>query len=239
MPVFSGLTLTFLYYRRDGAVASLTQRGILFVMKIDIHVHCSELSACGRNTMVEMVEAAIESDLDGIVFTNHHKYVPAEDIVELNNRYAPFRVFNGIESTIGGEDLLIIGTMRKAYTSGKDCNYTHTLNQVRADGGCVVIAHPFRLHEEFQMDLQADPPDALEYASTNIYAENYDRIIKLAEDLGIPATVASDAHRAEDVGCRYLDFEVDVNDEKMLAELIRQGRFACVTERNIQRIGAK
>lgn len=211
----------------------------LFVMKIDIHVHCSELSNCGRNTAVEMVEAAIEAELDGLVFTNHHKYMPPEMIAELNNRYAPFRVFNGIESTIEGEDMLIIGSMRDAYKTGKDCSYTRTLSQVRADGGCMVIAHPFRLHEEFRMDIHADPPDALEYASTNIYAENYDRIIRLAEELGIPATAASDAHRAEDVGCRYLELEADVNDEKTLAGLIRRGGFACVTERNIQRIGAK
>lgn len=208
-------------------------------MKIDIHVHCSELSACGRNTAAEMVEAAVVAGLDGIVFTNHHQYMPGEEIAEFHRRYSPFRVFNGIESTIEGEDLLIIGSTRKDYQSGKDCIYTHTISKVRADGGCVVIAHPFRLHEEFQMDLHADPPDALEYASTNIYAENYDRIISLAEDIGIPVTVASDAHRAEDVGCRYLDFDFEIDDEKTLAALIRQGRFTCVTERNIQRIGAK
>ncbi len=216
---------------------SIIQREI--GMKIDIHVHCSELSNCGRNPAVEMIEAGIEAGLDGLVFTNHHKFVPDEQIAQYNSRYAPFRVFNGIECTIEKEDLLIIGSQRAEYTSPKEWSYSAILRQVHDDGGCVVIAHPFRLHEEFQMDLHAEPPDALENSSVNVHAENYARIRQFAEEIGAPVTAASDAHRAEDVGCRYLEFDGDIDDEKALAGMIRQGRFECVIAWNIQRVAAK
>jgi histidinol phosphatase-like PHP family hydrolase len=65
-------------------------------MKIDLHVHCQERSACGKATEEAQVQAAIAAGLDAIVFTDHHRLMPLERLECLNQQYAPFRVFGGI-----------------------------------------------------------------------------------------------------------------------------------------------
>ena len=81
------------------------------------------------------------------------------------------------------------------------------------------------------MDLFADPPDAIECYSNNVKPDKYDRVQTLAAKLGIPVTAGSDGHGIINVGSYYVDFDCYIEDEMMLAEMIRQGRFTCTTER--------
>lgn len=77
-------------------------------MKIDLHVHSSERSACGQAGEEEQIEAAMAAGLNALVFTDHGKLVPESRLRELNEKYAPFRVFSGIEISLG-EDILVFG----------------------------------------------------------------------------------------------------------------------------------
>lgn len=42
-------------------------------MKIDLHVHSSERSACGQAGEEEQIEAAMAAGLNALVFTDHGK----------------------------------------------------------------------------------------------------------------------------------------------------------------------
>ena len=44
-------------------------------MKVDVHVHCSELSACGRNTAREMIEAILQEPEVGRIYEGPVKNV--------------------------------------------------------------------------------------------------------------------------------------------------------------------
>jgi len=66
-------------------------------MKIDLHVHCKELSPCGRSSEEEQIIAAINSGLDAIVFTDHNLLMPKHRLKFFNQKYEPFQIFGGIE----------------------------------------------------------------------------------------------------------------------------------------------
>ena len=78
-------------------------------MKIDLHVHSSERSDCGKATEEAQIRAAIAAGLDAIVFTDHWQFVPLARLKRLNDQYAPFKIFGGIEVTADDEDFIVVG----------------------------------------------------------------------------------------------------------------------------------
>ena len=194
-------------------------------MKIDLHVHTSDRSDCGQASQEEQIRAAIAAGLDGLMFTDHHRLVPPAVLARLNKRFAPFRIFSGIEITVvEKEDILVTGFSDKRLES-RDWHYPALQEFVRSRGGFLCLAHPFRYHPEINIDLAGYPPDALEIYSWNIIRENSGRIRKTAEKLNIPVVCNSDSHSSERIGLFYNILHRVPTDEKELAEILRQGAF--------------
>jgi predicted metal-dependent phosphoesterase TrpH len=139
-------------------------------MKIDLHVHCQERSSCGKATEEAQVQAAIAAGLDAIVFTDHHRLAPIERLEALNQQYAPFRIFGGIEITAQGEDFLVLG-MRHPDLESPDWSYPALYQFVREHGGYIAMAHPFRYRKAIELDLEQFTPDAIEACSPNTPAD--------------------------------------------------------------------
>ncbi len=135
-------------------------------MKIDLHVHTKERSACGQASEEDQICAAIEAGLDAIVFTDHHLLVPREQLKALNDRYAPFRVFGGIEITVDGEDFLVLGFHHRSLEKAS-WTYPELHAFVRKHSGFLALAHPFRYHPDIKIELDRYLPDALEIHSAN------------------------------------------------------------------------
>jgi predicted metal-dependent phosphoesterase TrpH len=196
-------------------------------MKIDLHVHSRERSACGRSGEEKMIQAAIACGLDGLAFTDHHRLVPAERLAELNHRYAPFRVFGGIEvSVVEGEDVLVLGVRDPALES-RDWPYSDLFAFARARAGFLVLAHPFRYHDTIQVDIEQYPPDAIELCSKNIRASDEPRIREVVERCGLRPLCNSDAHRAMDVGLYHSQLGRTPRDERDLLEVLRARDYTC------------
>ncbi len=83
-------------------------------MKIDLHVHASERSSCAVSGEESQIRAAIAAGLDGIAFTDHHRLVNPQRLEQLRQRYAPFKIYTGIEITANKEDWLVFGVVRSA-----------------------------------------------------------------------------------------------------------------------------
>ena len=79
------------------------------MVKIDLHVHTKERSFCGRSTEEEQIRAAIDAGLDAIAFSDHDRLAPHARLQELNEKYAPFRIFGGIEISVNREHILVLG----------------------------------------------------------------------------------------------------------------------------------
>jgi predicted metal-dependent phosphoesterase TrpH len=191
-------------------------------MKIDMHVHTKERSPCAHSTEEEMIEAAIEHGLDGLVITDHERLVPCERLRALNARYAPFRVFGGVELHVEGEDLLVLG-VHDAALEARTWHYPALHRWVVQRGGALILAHPFRHRKEICVDIETYPPHAIEVRSINTPAEEEAHIRAIAERLGLDPVCNSDAHRAADMGRYYTSLTQDPVDDQELAQSLRNG----------------
>lgn len=204
-------------------------------MKIDLHVHSSERSPCGKALEEDQVRAAIGAGLDAIVFTDHHRLAPHERLDQLNQRYAPFRIFGGVEITTDGEDVLVIGVRDAALENAK-WSYPDLHAFVRERGGFIAMAHPFRYHPQIQLDLDRYVPDAIELHSINTSPTHQDQISEVAARLGIPTLCNSDAHTTDGLGKYYNVLQAFPADEQALLALLKAGQFACCNQSRIQSV---
>lgn len=196
-------------------------------MKIDLHVHAKERSACSVAGEEELIKAAIACGLDGLAFTDHHRLVELERLADLNRKYAAFRVFGGIEITVSeGEDLLVLGVHDPALET-RGWGYRELFAFVRERDGFLALAHPFRFYDTIRIDVEQYPPDAVEIRSMNTSACNEQRIRALLERLNLRPLCNSDAHRADHVGAYYNQLERAPRDEKDLFEILRTGAYTC------------
>lgn len=195
-------------------------------MKIDLHVHCRERSNCARASEEEQITAAIRQGLDALVFTDHDRLVPVSRLEALNRRFAPFRIFGGVEISLGNEHALVIG-VRSASLEAGGWDYNHLHQFVRANQGFLALAHPFRFRREIEADLAAAPPDAMEVYSVNTPAHAEVAIRAIAGELQIPLLSDSDAHITEPLGRFYNQLNSAAPDEAALVRLLRAGQFTC------------
>ena len=196
-------------------------------MKIDLHVHASERSPCSSSGEEDMIQAAMAYGLDGLVFTDHHRLVPPERLQDLNRKYAPFRVFSGIEITvIEKEDVLVLGIQDPALESRR-WTYRELFAVARQRNGFLALAHPFRYHNTINIDIETYPPDAIEIHSKNTGVCDEPQIRATLERLGMFPICNSDAHSAEHVGIYYNQLAYTPQDEQELLSILKAGDYTC------------
>lgn len=196
-------------------------------MKIDLHVHTRERSGCSIAAERDLIELARANGLDALVFTDHAHLVPPIRLAELNRDYAPFRTFSGIEiHTLEEEDVLVIG-LQDPRLESMTWSYADLHQFVRAQGGFIVLAHPFRYRDHIQVDIHRFPPDAIEARSLNIAPHNEGRIRRVAEDIGSAVVFSSDAHAVEGVGAFYICLDNYAMTDLALVAILRARNFVC------------
>ncbi len=191
-------------------------------MNIDFHVHTSERSHCAASRENEQIAKAIAAGLDSIAITDHHRLVPREHLAELNRQHPSLKVLTGIEITSDGEDWLVLG-LHDPNLESEAWSYPDLHNYVRANGGTLVWAHPFRYHPDVRMDLRRYPPDAIEGRSHNIRADNVARIHQLADQLHLPTLCNSDAHHTSALGHYYNILHPAANSELEILAALKSG----------------
>ncbi len=195
-------------------------------MRIDIHVHTSRYSECGRSTPEEMVERAIAEGLEALVLTEHNVFWPAEELASLQARYPQIVLLRGAEfTTAEGEDLLVYGPVDEALIALRR-DGARLVREVHTRGGAVVLAHPYRYHPDVPSWLEEHPVDGIEIMSSNIYEHTSRRGRALALKLGLPVTAASDGHHIDSLGMYALDLHRPVHTEWELAQALREGAFS-------------
>jgi len=192
-------------------------------VRIDLHVHTRERSSCAHSSTEDMIRAAIERDLDGLVISDHDRLVPKERLRIINVKYAPFRVFGGVEVTTRGEHILVLG-VDDPEIEGRYWRYPDLHRFVREREGFLAVAHPYRFSpHQIGVDLERFPPDALEVCSRNTPRSAEPRIRELGEELHVPLLSNSDAHRASDVGGYYNELDQKPRDVEALVSILKSG----------------
>jgi predicted metal-dependent phosphoesterase TrpH len=206
----------------EAAVPAGNTRG----MKIDLHVHCKERSNCGKSWAEEQISAAIDCGLDAIVFTDHDRLMPERDLHAFNERYFPFRIFGGIEVTVGDEHVIVLG-IDDPFIEANTWDYPDLHRFVRKRRGFTALAHPFRYRDTINIDLETFPTDAIEFASNNTPEAAGRRIRGIASGLDVPVLCNSDSHIQSTIGRHYNVVHRVPADEAELIQLLKSGAFQC------------
>jgi hypothetical protein len=193
---------------------------------VDCHVHTSDGSGCANHSAEQMAEAAIANNLDAIIITEHNKLTPQRRIDELNEKYAPFRLFSGIEIRIDGDDFLVLG-LHDETLEQKMWNYPDLHRFVRQRGGYIALAHALRYWNGVDSNIFSFKPDALELYSVNIDNLSWhtrQNELKLANALQVKYIANSDAHSTDSY--RYCNIlEKAPQDETELIKLLKNGSY--------------
>lgn len=194
-------------------------------MLIDLHVHTNRYSACGRSTPEEMAAAASALGYDAIVLTDHHHMWSAAEAGELERRTPGLRVFRGMEVTASeGSDFLLYGVDDPSpFFAGMDP--AALVKRAHAQGGVVVLAHPYRYGDRVPQVAEDGLVDGVEVLSNNILAANQGRAAELAATTGMFAVAATDAHHADWLGLYGIRLSRPVDDERALADALRERAF--------------
>jgi predicted metal-dependent phosphoesterase TrpH len=116
-----------------------------------------------------------------------------------------FDVFFGWEETFdGGDDYLIYGLNKEwllEHPEARNWTRGEQYRAVKAAGGCVVQAHPFRQHSHIRrVVLSTGCVDAVEAANVGNYEQSYDGLaMRYAQKLNLPVTAGSDMHNAQQI----------------------------------------
>jgi predicted metal-dependent phosphoesterase TrpH len=193
-------------------------------MKIDLHVHTEERSMCGRSAEEEMIQRAISLGLDAIALTDHDRLVPPAQLATLNAKYAPFRVFGGIEISLGMNHALVLG-IQDAFLEEASWTYRELRDFVEIWDGFLALAHPFRFYRHMHEEIATYPPHAMEVYSHNTPRHAEIRIRKLAGEWNIPLLANSDAHHVDELGAYYNQLNEVPEDDAALVKMLREGAF--------------
>lgn len=196
-------------------------------MKVDLHMHTQERSACGDVPEDVQIRAAIDAGLDGIALTDHRRLPPEKHLDTLRALYAPLRIFCGIEMTVDDEDIVVLGVYDTALEKD-DWNYRDLYDFVTPRGGVLILAHPFRYRPTVRIPVELYPPHAVEIYSCNIAPENADRIAAFAHSIQRPCVSNSDAHGPHVIGHYYTQLDYAVQTDEELCDILHTGAFTAV-----------
>ncbi|MBR5538745.1 MAG: PHP domain-containing protein [Clostridia bacterium] len=199
-------------------------------MLIDLHAHTSGISKCSRLAAPEIIVRAKAHGMDGIALTNHYQksYFSEEELSEFVDSYINeyyytkevgekfgVKVLYGIEVTMElyhKVHMLIYGVdtdFLKRYPTVYEYTQEELYKVVKAEGGVLVQAHPFRGGTTV---LDTKFLDGVEISCHPLYKESYtEKIIGIAKDNNLAVTVGGDYHGdTQRVKCGiYLPDDID------------------------------
>jgi predicted metal-dependent phosphoesterase TrpH len=206
-------------------------------VRIDLHNHTVHGSIDAVNDPDALVELARERGADGIAITDHAK-TRTMGTDELARRHG-FPVFSGMEVSCELGDLLVFGidAIPKEIISGRAIS-----EFVRARGGVLVAAHPYRWDlspkpwigprdPELTFEKALASPllalvDALEAVNGWATQLDVDFTHEVCRRSGLRATGGSDAHGPSEAGRCFTVFESDrIRSDTDLVRALKHDEF--------------
>lgn len=226
--------------------------------KYELHLHTSACSRCAISTSEEMIIAAKEADLSGIVLTNHffrgntaiNRKLPwsqfagayAEDYYNAKKigQAMGIDVIFGIEEGLSeGKEALIYGLSPEdiiAEPNMPNMSLRELADFVHAHGGLIYSAHPFRDRDYIKNpDLE---PDMSCYDSIEVYnrfntQEANQKAEIFAKKHGLKGIAGGDTHCAANIGATGLAFKQRITNEKELVAALKSEDYKFVIDGEI------
>lgn len=202
----------------------------------DIHIHTRRFSGCSFIDYEELIGQAAAARLDGIAVTEHGMRWPDEAFDELRKTAADrgivlingqeINTFNAANRSEG--EFLVFGVRRsltQVYTAAE------LIETVHEEGGIAIAAHPYKLsrggksHYYGAGDLVYKLKlDGMELCHPDHSDMAMKKVQKAMDDLKIPGTGGSDAHKILNIGSHVTIFENAILSEEDFIREIRAGR---------------
>ncbi len=216
--------------------------------KYETHLHTREASACASCKGEEYIDVYLRLGYKGIIVTDHFfngncaidPKLSWEDRVELfckgyENAKAEgdkrgLDVFFGWESNYDCDEYLIYGLDKKWLLKHPEMmgwTQREQLEHVRADGGLVVHAHPFRERNYIkEINLHNVHADALEVCNAGNSAPQNALAYAYCKKLKMPMTSGSDIHHSSGAafGCFGMVFNEPLKDISDYVKQVKAGK---------------
>jgi len=190
-------------------------------MKLDLHVH-SFYSKDAGNLPKTIIEKALDKKLDGIAITDHNSIKAWKELNALG-RKAGIKVIRGEEVKVF-EEKKFVGELIGLFLQEKikSRNYLGAIEEIRAQGGIVVVPHPFDVFrnnfKRLEETVKAKKVDAIEALNSRCYFNSFnEKAEKFAEKNSLPKIAGSDAHFPEEIGAAFTEVKADsIEDTRRL-----------------------
>ncbi len=182
-------------------------------MKFDLHIH-SAYSDDSDIPPEKIIKTAEIKDLDGIAFLDHNTldgYFKAKDL---------------------DTDLIIVPAMEVSTREGhvmalgiqeeieERLSIEATTEKIRERGGLSIAVHPHRFWSGLGgKNVKENDWDGIEGLNGRSWEWNNNKAQKIADDLGLPVTGGSDAHRLKSIGEAFTLFENIGDWEDVIGEV--------------------
>ena len=190
-------------------------------MIIDTHFHTKEYSSCSNIDMEAGIKEAKRLGLGGICITDHDVVASKSKAKKLQDKYG-ILVIPGTEVNTVEGDIICFGI--KDIPEGT-LSAQKLVDHVEKSKGACIAAHPFRNNDRGLKEniCRIKGIHAIEALNGNTDHDSNTKAVELAQELGIPCTGGSDAHRMENIGKYATRFPKDVRNESGFIEALRNG----------------
>lgn len=189
-------------------------------IRVDTHTH-SEYSPDSRTPLAEQARAIRDAGIDIVCATDHNTI---EGALRLREMADGFRVIVGEE--ISSRDGEIIGLFLERPVA-RDLSGEETIARIRAQGGVVIVPHPFSINRRYHMRRQSldrlrSSIDAIEvFNAREAFGLENRRAAAYASEHRITGAAGSDAHRAAEIGRAFVEMPDFVDSAGFLESLKR------------------
>lgn len=198
-------------------------------MNLDLHVHTRRYSGCSVISPEQLLQRARETKLDGVMFSEHNRFWPVDEIEHYRKQYPDLKIFNGAEIDVPSlhHVLTIVPEPANGHSLFRPASARTFLSDLENMGGVGIAAHPFRYYQDYDQRNQNFSLHGVEIASSNMCStKELEKARQLTHQWGAEPTVNSDAHSLQPLGKFFNQFDREPADEEELIELIRKGAFS-------------
>ena len=161
-------------------------------MILDLHIH----SKCSFDSILEpkqIIKVAKKRGLDGVAITDHNTIKGGLEAKKIN-KSQDFLVIVGSEVNTEVGDIIGLFLTEEI----KSRNSMEVIEEIKKQGGLVVLPHPYRGHK--LNDELLKRIDVIEGFNARTNDKDNEEAVKLAEKYNKPIIAGSDAHFASEIG---------------------------------------
>ena len=222
------------------------------MLRYEMHTHTTPCSKCGVQTMEQAVAACVAAGYAGFVITNHfyhgnsgidralawEAFVEAyaadwREGVRLSKEAGIDVIFGLEEGYAPGKEVLLYGITPEQIAAApflREKGLERLSAYVRAQGGLVVHAHPYRIAPYIpDPDWTPDPAllDGVEVYNAHGESRN-ELALTFAEKNGLFGTSGGDVHNTPGFGKAGIAVDERIPDSAALAAVLRSGRYRLI-----------